>query len=179
MTTPPAHNHDGAPQSEPAWVHGHPHEPNPAPPTWDTFFYVRLPGGVKRKYDVADLQRLPPTKVAECYIVSTGHGTSGPFTFTGVRLLDFLQSVIAAGVNWQWVDVVSCDGFGTRLTHTDLQQDPPERPALLAYTMDGQPLTREQGLIRLIVPTEKDDALKQVKWVAEIVVYTHCNDGTA
>ncbi|MEZ4676314.1 MAG: hypothetical protein R2932_18990 [Caldilineaceae bacterium] len=41
----------------------------------------------------------------------------------------------------------------------------------MALTLDRQPLTREQGLIRLVVPTERDDALKQVKWVAEIVVY--------
>ena len=163
-----AHHHD----DEPDWVHGHPHEPNPAPPSWDTFFVVRLPGGVKRKYDVADLHRLPLTTVSNCRIVSTGHGTSGPFTFAGVRLLDFLDHVIATGVHWQTVDVISSDGFGTRLTHNELQNDPGERPSLLAHTLDGHPLTREQGLIRLIVPTETDDALKQVKWVAEIVVYT-------
>ncbi|MCB0075748.1 MAG: molybdopterin-dependent oxidoreductase [Caldilineaceae bacterium] len=53
-----------------------------------------------------------------------------------------------------------------------MTNDPPTRPSLLAITLDGQPLTREQGLVRLIVPTETDDALKQVKWVAEIVVYS-------
>ena len=89
-----------------------------------------------------------------------------------MRLLDFLDHVIATGVHWQTVDVISSDGFGTRLTHNELQNDPGERPSLLAHTLDGHPLTREQGLIRLIVPTETDDALKQVKWVAEIVVYT-------
>ena len=83
---------------EPDWVHGHPHEPNPAPPTWDTAFVVRLPGGVKRRFDVSDLQQMPQTEVGDCLIVSTGHGTSGPFTFRGVRLLDFLQKVIATGV---------------------------------------------------------------------------------
>ncbi|MCB0106716.1 MAG: molybdopterin-dependent oxidoreductase [Caldilineaceae bacterium] len=156
---------------EPDWVHGHPHEPNPAPPTWDTAFVVRLPGGVKRRFDVSDLQQMPQTEVGDCLIVSTGHGTSGPFTFRGVRLLDFLQKVIATGVHWQSVDVISSDGFGTRLSHTELQQDPTHRPALLACALDGAPLTREQGLIRLIVPTEVDDALKQVKWVAEMVVH--------
>ncbi|MEZ4676313.1 MAG: hypothetical protein R2932_18985 [Caldilineaceae bacterium] len=94
-TTPHDHAH------EPDWVHGHPHEPNPAPPSWDTFFVVRLPGGVKRKFDVVDLEKLPQTTVSDCYIVSTGHGTSGPFTFGGVRLLAFLNHVIATGVRWQ------------------------------------------------------------------------------
>ncbi len=169
MSNPATAHYDDA---EPDWVHSHPHEPNPAPPSWDTFFVVRLPGGVKRKYDVADLRTLPLTTVANCRIVSTGHGTSGPFTFAGVRLLDFLSHVIATGVHWQAVDVISSDGFGTRLTHTALQDDPTDRPSLLAHTLDGQPLTREQGLVRLIVPTETDDALKQVKWVAEIVVHT-------
>ena len=164
------HNHQHS--SEPDWVHGHPHEPNPAPPTWDTCFVVRLPGGVKRRFDVADLERLPYTEVRECLIISTGHGTSGPFTFAGVRLLDFLEEVIATGLYWHSVDIISGDGFGTRLTYTDLQNDPPERPALLAYRLDGEALTREQGLIRLIVPTEIDDALKQVKWVAEMIVHT-------
>lgn len=162
------HRHEG----EPDWVHGHPHDPNPAPPSLDTFFVVRMPGGVKRRYDVADLRQLPQNAVKDCFIVSTGHGTSGPFTFAGVRLLTFLQHVIASGVHWQSVDVISGDGFGTRLTYDELQQDPADRPSLLAYQLDGAPLTREEGLIRLIVPTEIDDALKQVKWVAEIVVYT-------
>lgn len=155
---------------EPEWVHGHPHEPNPAPPSIDSHFHLHLPGGIKRIFDVPDLQPLPQTTVTDCYIVSTGHGTSGPFTFSGVRLLTFLDHVIATGVRWQAVDVISGDGFGTRLPHAELQNDPAGRPSLLALTLDGEPLTREQGLIRLIVPTETDDALKQVKWVGEIVV---------
>jgi hypothetical protein len=36
--------------------------------------------------------------------------------------------------------------------------------------MEGQPLTREQGLVRMIVPSERDDALRQVKWVGKIVI---------
>ncbi|MEZ4618215.1 MAG: molybdopterin-dependent oxidoreductase [Caldilineaceae bacterium] len=94
-----------------------------------------------------------------------------PFTFGGVRLLAFLNHVIATGVRWQALDVISSDRFGTRLTRDELAHDPADRPSLLALTLDRQPLTREQGLIRLVVPTERDDALKQVKWVAEIVVY--------
>jgi hypothetical protein len=32
-------------------------------------------------------------------------------------------------------------------------------------------MTREQGLVRLIVPSEENDALRQVKWVARIDIH--------
>jgi DMSO/TMAO reductase YedYZ molybdopterin-dependent catalytic subunit len=133
---------------------------------------VQLPNGHVSTWDVADLQQLPTTTVADCYIVSTGHGTSGPFTFAGVRLQDFLVQVLGENGEWQRLDVISSDGFGTRLTVSDLAQESVDRPSLLAHTLNDQPLTRAQGLIRLIVPTEIDDALRQVKWVARIIVYT-------
>ena len=41
---------------------------------------------------------------------------------------------------------------------------------LLALEIDGRPLSRAQGLVRLVVPGETDDALRQVKWVSEIRV---------
>lgn len=160
--------------AEPAWVHGHPHEPNPAPPSPDAAFVVRLSAALsvesvsQTTWQAADLHRLPYTLVRDCYIVSTGHGTSGPFSFGGVRLLDFMANL---GIDaWQQVDVISADGFGTRLTRHMLAADPLHHPSLLAYMRNDQPLRREDGLVRLIVPTEKDDALKQVKWVAEMVV---------
>lgn len=155
---------------EPAWVHGHAHEPNPAPPSAETAFVIQLPDGSKVTWDVVELQRLATTVVADCYIVSTGHGTSGPFTFAGVRLQDFLPHVLGHDTPWQYLDVISGDGFGTRLTPTDLAQASAHRPALLAHTLNAQPLTREKGLVRLIVPTETDDALRQVKWVAQIII---------
>jgi len=166
------HQHSNA--QEPAWVHGHAHEPNPAPPSPETHFMVQLPNSHVATWDVADLQQLPTTTVTGCYIVSTGHGTSGPFSFTGVRLQDFLAHVLGQHREWQRVDVISSDGFGTRLTAADLRQEATDRPSLLAHTLNDQPLTRGQGIIRLIVPTETDDALRQVKWVAQIIVYaTH------
>lgn len=163
------HRHSDS--AEPAWVHGHAHEPNPAPPSPETSFTVQLPDGTVATWDVADLQQLPSTTVTDCYIVSTGHGTSGPFTFAGVRLQDFLRHLLGQTADWQQVDVISNDGFGTRLTVSDLAHESIARPSLLAHTLNGQPLTRAQGLVRLIVPTETDDALRQVKWVARIIVY--------
>jgi DMSO/TMAO reductase YedYZ molybdopterin-dependent catalytic subunit len=153
--------------NEMAWLHGHAHDPNPTPPGEATAFVVTRPGHPPVTLDVADLHALPLTTISDCYIVSTGHGRSGPFRFGGVRLLDLLVHHFALGATWQQVDVVSADGFGARIPAAELLT-PTERPILLAYAIDGQPLTRNQGLVRLIVPSEIDDALRQVKWVAEL-----------
>ena len=154
---------------EPAWLHSHPHEPNPRPPTADASFVLQVPQGTPLTVDLSTLQALPCVTVSNCYIVSTGHGASGPFAFGGARLLDLLNQFLPVNTRWQTVDVVSADGFGTRLTPADLPADD-SRPVLLAYLLDGAPLTRAQGLVRLIVPSESDDALRQVKWVTRIEV---------
>ena len=44
------------------------------------------------------------------------------------------------------------------------------RPVLLALEVDGRPLEREDGLVRLIMPNENEDALRQVKWIEKIRV---------
>jgi DMSO/TMAO reductase YedYZ molybdopterin-dependent catalytic subunit len=154
--------------AEPDWVYHHPHEPNLAIPGGDGAFRVHLPDGAERVFAVADLWQMPATTVDNCFIVSTGHGASGPFRFTGVALRDFLHRVLPRHLAWRHVDVVSADGFGARLFGGDLAAPPGGGPPLLAYAVDGAPLTREQGLVRLIVPAEVDDALRQVKWVSGI-----------
>ena len=152
---------------EPEWLRGHAHEPSPAPPTATTAFTLSTPAGETHAFDVDDLSALDATDVPACYIVSTGHGTSGPFTFSGVQLRDLIDHVLGKGVRWHYADIVSADGFGTRVQANEVYTDT-MRPILLAHTQDGVPLTRAQGLVRLIVPSEVDDALRQVKWVAEI-----------
>jgi DMSO/TMAO reductase YedYZ molybdopterin-dependent catalytic subunit len=145
------------------------------PPPGDGSFVVAIsrPGGglAERVWQVADLRRLPHAQLDDCYIVSTGHGTSGPFRFGGAILADLLGDVLTAAGGadlwWRHVDLVSADGFGTRLTPGDLAADV-QRPPLLAYELNGAPLTRARGLVRLVVPTETDDALRQVKWLARI-----------
>jgi hypothetical protein len=125
---------------------------------------------------VADLAALPQKSVIDSYIVSTGHGTSGPFRFDGVTLRDLLA---AYAVNdWSYADVVSADGFGTRVYSQEIEREtgpeattPSVRPILLATICDGKTLTRAQGLVRLIVPQETDDALRQVKWVARLEIH--------
>ncbi len=145
----------------------HAHDPNLEPPAGDPGFVLERPDGTEVAVSVAALRALPLTVVSNCLIVSTGHGTSGPFAFGGARLLDLIQSQAGATPCSQ-VEVLSADGFGNRVLVEELLQPDPAGPMLLAYTVDGAPLTREQGLVRLIVPSERDDALRQVKWVARI-----------
>jgi DMSO/TMAO reductase YedYZ molybdopterin-dependent catalytic subunit len=148
------------------FVPPHRHDPNPVPPSDDPTFTFQRPDGSAVRLTVADLQALPAVAVPDCYIVSTGHGTSGPFTFGGVLLRDLLAAHLTAETTWSAVVVLSGDGFGTRLSADEVQRE----PILLAYAVDGRPLTRQEGLVRLIVPGETDDALKQVKWVERVVV---------
>jgi DMSO/TMAO reductase YedYZ molybdopterin-dependent catalytic subunit len=146
----------------------HRHDPNPAPPSPDPAFILARPDGHEIVVSVADLQRLPRTTVENCIIVSTGHGVSGPFAFTGATLLDLIEHSLPPGAAWSQVEVISADGFGNRVLAAELLQPDPAGPILLSYELDGQPLTRQQGLVRLVVPGEKDDALRQVKWVGRI-----------
>jgi hypothetical protein len=154
------HPHTG--DTPPTWPHVH--DPNPTPPSADPTFTLTDPTGKTHFVTQELLARLPQQRATGCTIVSTGHGTSGPFDFSGVALGDLLAAYLTTP--WQQVDVVSADGFGTRI-HA---QEPAAQTALLALTRDDARLTRAQGLVRLIVPDEHDDALRQVKWVARLHV---------
>jgi DMSO/TMAO reductase YedYZ molybdopterin-dependent catalytic subunit len=144
----------------------HTHDPNPSPPSDDADFVLVLPDGRSTTITVDDLRALPETTLSDCYIVSTGHGTSGPFTFTGTRLFDLIQAHTTS--NWSQVEVISADGFGNRVMADELHHSGPAGPILLAYAIEGQAMTRQQGLVRMIVRSEEDDALRQVKWIGQI-----------
>jgi DMSO/TMAO reductase YedYZ molybdopterin-dependent catalytic subunit len=117
---------------------------------------------------VENLRQLPLTTVDNCYIVSTGHGTSGPFTFGGVQLLHLVQHYVQQP--WSQVEVISADGFGNRVQKEELLYPDPAGHIILAYAIDGERMTRRQGLVRMVVPSERDDALRQVKWVGKVNV---------
>ncbi|MEM7332818.1 MAG: molybdopterin-dependent oxidoreductase [Chloroflexota bacterium] len=145
----------------------HSHDPNLITPEGDGSFSLLLPNDRKLTISVSDLMALAQTAVSDCYIVSTGHGTSGPFTFVGVTLRNFMDAFWAK--SYASVEVVSVDGFGNRVTFDELQEET-LRPILLTCQINGKTMTREEGLTRMIVPSETDDALRQVKWVGEIRV---------
>lgn len=153
------------PGSDHGDTHSHVHEPNPEPPNTDATLTLVRPDGHEVTVTPDDLARLPQTTTA-CKIAATGHPASGPFTFGGVRLADLLSAY--GMTTWEAAVVLSGDGFGARLTAQETNAA--AHPVLLATTLDGAPLTRRQGLVRLIVPFETGDALRQVKWVARIEV---------
>jgi hypothetical protein len=156
----------------------HTHDPNPEPPSADPTFVFVYPAGREVTITVPELEQLPLTSISNCYIVSTGHGTSGPFTFAGVTLLDLAQSRLSEQEAWSQVEVISADGFGNRVLKSELLDPDPAGPIVLSYLLDGQKMTRQQGLVRMIVPSEKDDALRQVKWIRRIVVSKRKTVGT-
>ena len=140
------------------------HDSNPTPPGEDATLVVVTADGETR-VTVEALRALPQVTLLEALIASTGHPASGPFDLGGVTL----QTLLAAYAPGDWwaALVSSGDGFGTRVLAEEWQSET-ARPILLAHTVDGQPLTRAAGLVRLIVPSETDEALRQIKWVAEI-----------
>lgn len=157
------------PQRELAWLHSHPHEPNPAPSTTDPTLTLARPDGTLVPITMTDLAGLPQQSVPNCMIVSTGHSASGPFHFEGVTLHDLLAAYTVTPNSYvdSYVDIVSADNFGTRILAKEIIPGA-SRPILLATACNGEPLTRSQGLVRLIVPHETDDALRQVKWIARL-----------
>lgn len=143
----------------------HSHDPNPEPPSPDPSFIIETPDARAQTWTPDDLQALPATTVENCWIVSTGHGASGPFAFTGAALGDLIRQIWKGA--WSHVEVLSGDGFGTRIHAAELAEGV-IRPILLAHSVDGRTLDRAEGLVRLVVPSEVDDALRQVKWVRVI-----------
>jgi hypothetical protein len=146
----------------------HAHEPNPEPPGDDPVFRLTVPGGESWLMTPADLATLPQTAISNCYIFSTGHGSSGPFTFEGVMLGEMIAAYFHGP--WHNVEIVSGDGFGARVLFVELQPGDSTPPILVATQIDGRSMTREEGLVRLIVPSETDDALRQVKWISSVTV---------
>jgi DMSO/TMAO reductase YedYZ molybdopterin-dependent catalytic subunit len=157
---------DGSARTDP--LRPHRHEPNPEPPSADPSFQLIVPARPPVTVTIAHLMGLPYTRIAGCTIVSTGHGTAGPFTFGGVAVADLLRDVLSSPADVESIEVISGDGYGTRIGAAELAHPGPVGPLLFAYEMDGRPLTRAEGLVRLIVPQERDDALRQVKWIASI-----------
>lgn len=148
------------------WTPLHSHEPNPEPPTDDPTFAI-IYRGRSESITPDFLLTMPQEMVDDCYIVSTGHGTSGPFEFGGVQLKAIIEKFVEPP--WSTVDILSADGFRTRIRHDELERSA-ERPALLALSKDGEPLSRVEGLVRLIVPHETESALQQVKWISQLRV---------
>lgn len=148
----------------------HSHDPNPEPPTLDPEILLSHHDS-EELLTVNYLINLPQVTLTNCYIVSTGHGISGPFAFRGPTLSALIMDKVDGKIGGiESIEVVSADGFGTRVYPSELfsAESSVSDVIVLAIVMDGKSMTREQGLVRLIVPSETEDALRQVKWVGEI-----------
>ena len=105
---------------EPAWLNPHSHKPNQAPPAANPILVLTRPDDSLATITVAELSALPQQSVDNCYIISTGHGITGPFRFEGVALVDLFAAYDVAA--WGFADVVSADGFGTRIYSNEVNQ---------------------------------------------------------
>ncbi len=141
----------------------HSHDNNTKPPHTDPSILLILPTLELITLTLDDLRALPRTQFA--YEYTTDHGKHGPYQLEGVTLADLM------GRYWPGpfvsVEVMSADQFGNRLFPDELMGGK-HNPPLLCDMSDGESLTRENGLVRLVVPSEIDNALRQVKWVATI-----------
>lgn len=142
----------------------HSHDNNPDPPDDDPTIYLVRPGGERLAIPLPALLSSYPRAVLPAYTYSTDHGRHGPYRLGGVRLLDLVEQAVGRSVLWREVVVRSADGFGNRLAREELAPAAGE-PVLLCTHSQGRPLSRAHGLVRLVVPSETDNALRQVKWV--------------
>ena len=140
--------------------HNTSHHNNTTPPDDDETLYLLWEGG-RLELTLSTLKTYPQTEYPYAY--STDHGDHGPYMLRGVALRDLIHAEVSEF--WNEVEVKSADGFGNRLTKNEVLAEP---PPTLYYASDGEPLTRENGLVRLVVPSETDNALRQIKWVREV-----------
>lgn len=142
----------------------HSHDNNEAPPDENLDLLLIGPNGREIPIPAAALPTYPQAIIPH-YEYTTDHGKHGPYKLTGVALLDLITQHITAA--WSEVEVLSADGFGNRVFRAELET-PTAAPVLLCTATNGRPLTRAEGAIRLVVPSETDNALRQIKWVRTI-----------
>ena len=143
----------------------HSHDNNSEPPHDDPNILLILPTLEMVTLTLADLADMPRTSVP--YEYTTDHGKHGPYQLEGVTLVDLMARYWPGP--FASVEVRSADGFGNRLFPDELLGGG-HNPPLLCDISDGEQLSRQNGLVRLVVPSETDNALRQIKWVATISV---------
>lgn len=147
----------------------HSHDNNPEPPYIDPTMILMGPDGRQKTISLADLMADYEQTTIPAYTYMTDHGMHGPYKLEGVGLMDLINQELGAAAEWHEVEVISADEFGNRLyRHELVPADFP--PVLLCHRSNNDQLRRIQGLVRLVVPSETDNALRQIKWVREIRV---------
>ncbi|MCA9838979.1 MAG: molybdopterin-dependent oxidoreductase [Trueperaceae bacterium] len=140
------------------------HHNNTTPPSANTDIIIDLPDN-EHHLRLENLIEDYPQSVIEGYTYVTNHGVHGPHRLEGVSLLDLIPETL---VDWQTIEVISTDGFSNTLSKEELLSA--KEPIMLYHSIGGERLEHKHGLVRLVVPTETDNALRQIKWVKRIVV---------
>ncbi len=119
---------------------------------------ITLTGALQhpRAYLLADLQGLPNRTVTVTY---TSAGKASTHTYRGVLLFDLLKAAAPQlnadskndALRWA-VLATGADGYAALFSWGELDPDFGNRPVLLAYEEDGQPLPARDGAVRLVVP---------------------------
>ena len=146
----------------------HSHDNNVQPPDADPTIRLTLLTGESISLTLDQLKTKYPQSAIPSYQYSTDHGMHGPYRLVGVALGDLVWAHIDSVAEWTEVEVISADQFGNRVFAEELAPGLKEDPILLCYESNGTLLSRQHGLVRLVVPSETDNALRQIKWVREI-----------
>ncbi|MEM7798492.1 MAG: molybdopterin-dependent oxidoreductase [Chloroflexota bacterium] len=148
----------------------HSHDNNPLPPDDNTTLQLTLFGGSPQEIPLNTLRENFPQAEIPAYQYTTDHGVHGPYRLIGVALGRLIELYLGEEERWTEAEVVSADGFGNRIYAEEADPSLPGDPILLCYASNGRELSRAHGLVRLVVPSETDNALRQIKWVREINV---------
>lgn len=143
------------------------HHNNTLAPTGDDGIKICLPDGRQVTWGLDDLRRLPLT-VLPAHYFSTDHGRHGPYRLEGAALRDVVAALWVG--EWSEVLIESADGYGNRVRCAEVGDSAEFAPILLCYASNGQTLTSAQGYMRLVVPSETDNALRQIKWVRRLTL---------
>jgi DMSO/TMAO reductase YedYZ molybdopterin-dependent catalytic subunit len=143
--------------------------PRHDPATWR----LRIDGLVEQPVDLSldDLEALPRARQTSDFHCVTGWSVSD-VRWEGVRFADLLATARPLA-RARAVDFVSAERpYVDSLTMSQLGAG----DAMLAFTMDGRPLTREHGApVRVVMP--RMYGYKGVKWVARLTVTDRVVDG--
>jgi DMSO/TMAO reductase YedYZ molybdopterin-dependent catalytic subunit len=147
-------------------------DPNVSANGWS----LEIKGHVDRaiRFSYSDLTAMPPAEVfatLECVSNSVGGDLMSNTRWTGVPLASLLDH---AGVRDEakWVNFTASDGYVEGLPVDVARQ----RSTLLAYHMDGKPLTAKHGYpIRVLAPGNY--GMKNPKWLTSIELSSQSPDG--
>lgn len=142
----------------------HKHHNNTTAPDSNTNIQLNTPKGKTIEITLEQLQTNYPTSIIPAYTYVTDHGVHGPYRLEGVSLKDLIAKENIS--DWSEVEVLSADGFGNRIAKDEVLAA--GDPIMLYYKTDDDMLSKQHGLVRLVVPTETDNALRQIKWVKTI-----------